>query len=239
MENKEIILEENGFSKSESKVYITLLKLGETKAGQIIKQTSLQSSVVHNALNTLTNKGFINHILKGKIKHYHALEPKIIKKYIKSKQESLEKILPELELLRKKNTVGQVKVEIYEGYNGLFNATLKILENSKKNETYKYFASVELNKDAIDFFKKVDNIKKERNLIIKGIANLNSKNILKNYKNSKLKYTNQTIPAAMNIFQDSIIIFTLSDKPTAILIKSEEIAKQYHKMWDEIYNSIK
>ena len=53
------ILEENGFSKAEAKVYLTLLKLGETKSGQIIKQTSLQSSVVHNALNTLADKAFL------------------------------------------------------------------------------------------------------------------------------------------------------------------------------------
>ena len=44
------ILEDLGFSKAEIKVYLALLELGVTKAGEVIRHTSLQNSVVHMTL---------------------------------------------------------------------------------------------------------------------------------------------------------------------------------------------
>ena len=101
---KENVLQEIGFSKSESKVYLELLRLGKTKSGRIIKVSGLQSSVVHNALNTLIEKGFVTFILEGKIKHYRALSPKLIQKYIEAKKKEFTRILPELESLQKENS---------------------------------------------------------------------------------------------------------------------------------------
>lgn len=241
MQNIQATLEENGFSSSESKVYLTLLKIGQTRAGQIIKQTSLQSSVVYNALNTLTDKGFIAHIIKGKIKHYHTLDPKIINKYIEIKQQNFLKILPSLNQLQQTSTTNPTNVEICEGYKGLFNATLKLIENAKKGQIYKYFAISEsiLEEEAIEFFNKIDDLKEEKGLIVRGIANMNCKLKFKKLKNSKVKYTNQNIPPAMNIFEDKIILTTFSDKPISILIESKEIAQQYHNLWDEIWKKSK
>jgi len=235
------ILEENGFSKAEAKVYLTLLKLGETKSGQIIKQTSLQSSVVHNALNTLADKGFLTYIIKGKTKHYQVAEPKIINNYIESKQKNFLKILPELESLKLKSKLEPIKVEIYEGYKGLLNATLRLIEGSRRGDIYKYFAMSEavLNEDATEFFRKVDNLKKEKGIIIRGIANQESKNKFKDYKESKIRYANQNIPPAMNIFKDKILIYSLSEKPVVIYVQSKELAQQYHKMWDDIWSKSK
>ena len=85
----------------------------------------------------------------------------------------------------------------------------------------------------------MDLLKKERGIDVKGIAEIRSKPILKNYKNSKIKYTSLKIPPAMNLFKDKIIIMSLSEKPTAILIKSKEISKQYHKLWDNLWKITK
>ncbi len=233
----ELILEENGFSKAESKVYLALLKIGETKSGQIIKITSLQSSVVHNSLNSLINKGFISYILKGKIKHYSCLDPQLIQKYIKNKQENFDNILPELNLLKNKQKEESTPVEIYEGFKGLFSATLSLLEKSSKNSKFRYFSAIDLSTEAIQFFEKVDLIKKEKKLDVKGIANIASKKIFKNYKNSEIKYTNQIIPPAMNIFDDKVILFSFSKKPIAILITSKEISNQYKDMWENIWKN--
>ena len=67
-QNNENLLQEIGFTKAEATVYLNLLKLGKTKSGSIIKLSGLQSSVVHNALNTLIDKGFVSYVLEGKIK---------------------------------------------------------------------------------------------------------------------------------------------------------------------------
>ena len=72
-----------------------------------------------------------------------------------------------------------------------------------------------------------------------GIAQTSEKNILKNYKNSTIRYTKTDIPPAMNIYNGKVLIISLSEKPTGILIESEEIARQYHKLWDSIWKFAK
>lgn len=234
-------LEEVGLSKSESIVYISLLKLGKTKSGKVIKKTGLQSSTVHNALNMLTEKGFISYILEGKVKQYIALDPKIIRKYLDSKKEQFEQVLPNLEIFFAESMKEFPIAEVYAGYKGLLNATIELIGDRKKGETYKYFAAKEtfLSEKAIAFFKKTDDLKKKAGIKTKGIAEDSARELLKEYKESQIRYTNQKIPPAMNIYKDGILIFSLCDKPTAILIKSKEISVQYHRLWDSLWNKSK
>ena len=240
MEPKKV-LEEVGLSKSESMVYISLLKLGKTKSGKVIQKTGLQSSTVHNALNMLAEKGFISHILEGKVKQYIALDPKIIRKYLDLKKEQFEQVLPNLELFFAESMKEFPMAEVYAGYKGILNAILKLIGDKKKGETYKYFAAKEtlLSEDAIAFFKKADDLKKKAGLKVRGIAEDSAKELLKEYKGSQIRYTKQKIPPAMNIYRDGILIFSFSGRPTAILIKSKEISIQYHSLWDELWKRSK
>lgn len=231
------ILEEIGFTKAEAVVYLALLKLGKTKSGNIIKISGLQSSVVHNALNTLINKGFVTYILEGKVKKYNALDPKLIEKYIESKKQEFKRILPDLESLKSQEKGVLAIAEVYEGWKGLHVATLNLIENRKRGDVYKYFTAEKslLTEEALKFFQKIDLLKKEYGIKVKGIAEIGHKNILKNYKNSEIRYTSLKIPPAMNIFNDKIIIMSLSEKPVSILIKSKGIANQYHRLWDNLW----
>ncbi|MGV8168804.1 MAG: TrmB family transcriptional regulator [Candidatus Nanoarchaeia archaeon] len=235
----EEVLQDIGFSKAESKVYLSLQKLGETKAGQIIKQTGLQSSVVHNSLNTLEEKGFIMHILRGKIKHYKALKPSVVKDYFAAKQKQLEQIIPAIESMQKEQS-DLPEAEIFTGMQGLINATHLLIENAKPGQTFKYFAVEEkqTSDEALKLFEKIDLIKKEKKLVVRGIANSKNRK-LKNYTKSELKFVNQEIPSAMNIFKDKVLLYSLKGKFTGILIKSEEIASQYHILWDELWKKAK
>ena len=49
------ILEDIGLTNAEIKVYLALLELGVSGAGNIIEKSRLQSSVVHNTINNLIN----------------------------------------------------------------------------------------------------------------------------------------------------------------------------------------
>ena len=118
MKSEELL--EFGFSSSESKVYIYLLKHGDSKVGNVIRGTNLQSSSTHNSLNSLVAKGFVGYIIKDKIKIYHAVEPQIISENLKEKQRRFNRILPELESLN--NTMQRNQfAEIYEGERGVYN----------------------------------------------------------------------------------------------------------------------
>ena len=53
MEIDTSILEDIGLTNAQIKVYLSLLELGETTSGPLIKKSKLQNSVVYNALNQL------------------------------------------------------------------------------------------------------------------------------------------------------------------------------------------
>jgi sugar-specific transcriptional regulator TrmB len=90
------ILEEIGLSTGEATVYTTLLSIGETKVGKIIEQSRMASSAVHNGLNSLTEKGLVTHILKGKIRSYRAVPPETLLAFHDEKRARLEAAIPVL-----------------------------------------------------------------------------------------------------------------------------------------------
>jgi len=83
------ILRELGFSEREIKVYLALLKLGQTTVGPIAAKTRMQHSKVYQTLEKLIDKGLVSFVLKSKTKHFEAQDPKHILILSKKKKESL------------------------------------------------------------------------------------------------------------------------------------------------------
>lgn len=75
MRDKEKTLNEFGLPKNEVKVYIALLKLGLTSAGQITKVSGVHRRNVYDALERLINKGLVSYVTKEKIKYFEAVNP--------------------------------------------------------------------------------------------------------------------------------------------------------------------
>ena len=62
------IFREIGLTSAETKVYLGLLKTGQTTAGPLLYETGLQNSTLHKTLHTLVAKGFASNLaFSGKI----------------------------------------------------------------------------------------------------------------------------------------------------------------------------
>jgi len=59
-----------GLTEGEAKVYLSLLELGSSTIGPIIKKANIASSNVYDILNRLLKKGIVSYILKQKIKYF-------------------------------------------------------------------------------------------------------------------------------------------------------------------------
>src|SRR3989344_2419504 len=90
------ILKELGLTRTEIRIYLTLLELGSSTAGSILEKSRLPNSTVHRDLNSLIEKGIINFILEGKRKVYQATNPEHFFEFIEDKKRRFEEILPEL-----------------------------------------------------------------------------------------------------------------------------------------------
>ena len=56
-----------GLTKGEADVYLTLLKLGNTTSGKIIKESKVSRSKVYDVLERLKQKGLVTEIIKKNV----------------------------------------------------------------------------------------------------------------------------------------------------------------------------
>jgi sugar-specific transcriptional regulator TrmB len=234
-------LENIGLTNAEIKVYLTLLEIGQTKVGSIIEKSDLQSSVVHNAIHKLQDKGLISYIKKGQIKHYKATDPNNFMDFIEEKKKNFQKILPEL-LLKQKLAKERNEAEVYIGFKGIMNMLLEIIKDAKKGEEFYFFTAdfEQMNEKIQNFFRKYDPKRKARGIIVKGIVPLKLKHLFEDRIKRKIyqiKYTEQVIPPHMGIFQDKIFMFTWGEKPAGYLIYSKQLADRYKQFFNSIWNN--
>ena len=61
-----------GFTKNEIKIYLTLLRLGRTRAGKLAKEARLERTSAYNSLNRLISQGIVSYVIEANEKVFHA-----------------------------------------------------------------------------------------------------------------------------------------------------------------------
>ena len=79
-------LQQAGLTGNESKVYLELIKKGESSANQLAKNLSLDRTLTYTILNHLIEKGQINYIIKENKKFFNISSPESLINQIKAKQ---------------------------------------------------------------------------------------------------------------------------------------------------------
>lgn len=239
-------LERIGLTKSEIKVYLALLKLGQTTAGHIVDEARVTRSKIYDILERLKNKGLVSHITKESTKYFSAANPNNIMEYLNQKEEeiknekdSIKEILPEL-LLQQTLAKEKKIAEIFIGIKGMQNAFNVLVNEFDPNETYYAFGAGtgENIKQIQIFFSKLHLKRIEKKVKSKIIFNESSRGLFQSQEKSKLvevKYLIHSTPTAINIYKDYTIMAILNKEPITFLIKNNETAdsfKEYFKvMW--------
>lgn len=245
------LLQDIGLTEGETKVYLALIKLGETKTGQLAKEAHVSSSKVYKILDRLMNKGLVGTIIKGKIKYFNALEPTNILNYVQEKQkklseeaEMIKNLIPQLEFERKKSKE-KTKATLYEGFKAIFNVYREILEDLKSDEEYYVIgAYYPKNKPEIRNFYHAfhqDRIKKKIKLNM--IANYETKGeLVKTTKSlSNIKFLPQYFITNMTIlfYKNKAFIFFLTENPIGLVINSQEATNSLKSYFDVLWKIAK
>ena len=213
-------LEGLGLTPGEIKVYLTLLSLGSVKVGMIIEKSNLQSSVVHNCLHKLMEKGLVSFVKKGKITYYQTANPRRIIQYIDEKKKKVQEMLPEL--LAKQAAGEKAEAEVFLGTKGVNTAYYEPLIEMKKGDENLFFSftKAEYTEERIDALEKYCRFKKEKGIISKGIAPIELKELLSKGKfpGVEFRYVKFPVPSGLSIFNNSVFIPALGENPIGFLI---------------------
>ena len=140
-------LQRLGLGEKETRVYLTLLSLGESLVGRISERTGIHRRSCYDALNSLQEKGLVSFSILDGAKNYKATGIESFKALVRERELLVEELLPELR--KKKKGEEEPDIEIFRGlkstksiFEGFLNdrRTIYIYGGSNPARTYlKYY----------------------------------------------------------------------------------------------------
>jgi sugar-specific transcriptional regulator TrmB len=231
MEIREM-LKELGLTDSESRVYLALLDLGPSLAGQISRKTGIHRRNVYDITERLIKKGLIGYILKNNRRLFEAANPERFLDAMKEKEVEFQEALPGLKVLYGKTKEKQ-ETNFYTGREGLKTVFQDQLEDSKEvlilGASHAAF-------DVLPFYFKwydTDRVKKRIKVRIIASEKLGKKIPLAEIRYLSQKYAS---PLAINIYKDKVAIILWKKEPLAVVIKNAEIADSYKKYFELMWH---
>jgi sugar-specific transcriptional regulator TrmB len=242
----EKILEKTGLNKSESNIYLTLLKIGNSKAGGIAKETGLNRTTVYKALENLIQRGLVSYVLKENRKYYAPSDPKNILQYFEREEKSLRQvkdqineILPEMDKLFE-SIKDELEANIFKTTRGLKTVFNDIINTLKRGDEYLAFGVPEYSQIFWGYFeefcKKLRKKKIKHKIIFDERATKNIESC-KKYGFEVRTLSRQFMSLAeINIYSNKVAIVLWSKTPLAIQIKEREIAKSFRQYFNLLWS---
>ncbi len=229
------MIEENltrlGFSPSEIKVYIHLLKIGSSYPKKISSETKINRSNIYEALDRLIAKGVVSFITKNKVKWFEANKPESIMSLIKEKEEEIEKaknqLVNDLKKIEPNQDKKSLEAGIFTGKKGLRVIFEEIL---KERKPISLIAAEFQFKEVLGSYfelwhkKRVQQKIEQRSIFPRDYKLKLKKKEFLTYKFVDNSYTN---PTTTIIYGDNCVFIQWVKEPIAIKIHNKEIAKSH------------
>jgi len=240
---EEIELQSFGLTATEAKVYLSLLRLGSTTTGPLIRKTELHRATVYDVLKRLMEKGLANYIIKGKTKHFEASSPERFLDMIadeKAKIEMRERHARQLaDKLSKINEQSQKKEEahIYVGKKSV----KMIFEEALQSGDYVSFGSMGRFWEVMgEWYKQYQKMKKRLGIKSRVIVG-------KSFERKEMVFGKvRCLPDEFSspntstlVYGSKVAIIIWLDQPVVFVIESEEMAETYGKYFDLLWKIAK
>ncbi len=230
-----------GLTENETRVYLALLGLGSTNAGEIIKKTKLHRNIVYDNLDKLIEKGLVSFVTIKNIKHFEVSSSKELKELVKKEKEEIlqkeklvDKILPQIEKLRNSSERKQ-EATIFRGKKGLKNI---LGEMAKTKSEILIFGTGWGMRETMESYYEQWHLRLEQNK--------NKARILlpKNKKGSFLRPfiarylpEKNIIPSTIAIYEDKVLNVVWGEEPTAVLFVSSKVSESYKKYFELLWKT--
>ncbi len=247
-ERVEALLRDLGYTDSEIKVYLSLLEIGSTSKGPLVRETGVSSSKIYEILDRLIRKGLVSSAVKNKVKFYSAAPPLSIMDLLKEREEELKRMETELEeTLPFFKTMGKMSskgtdAEIYRGWRGMLTVYNEIIDSLPVGGEYMVFgASRGEDEERVRSFYTKFNVKvMKKNIVARIIFNEKARGNIPNItKNAKVRYIDHTTPSEILIYGNKTLIVILEKEPLVIAIESESVSRSFRMYFDVMWKVAK
>ncbi len=245
-------LRKAGLTDGESKVYLALIRIGESTIGPILEESRITKSIIYRILERLIEKGLVSYVVKDDIKHYQAAPPNQLLDYVDSQKRKLEetrkelaKAIPELLLQRSSQKLNQATV--YEGFKGIMTVYEKRFEKLKEGDEYLNLGLPAKQPEYYHAFWEKDHVLRAKKKIKAKLLydvdvsddTLINRNGYKFCDARRMPIDIET-PAWILIYKDTVVIaIPQGVQPLAIEIVNQEVADSFRKYFNWFWDNSK
>ncbi len=240
-------LQEIGLSEKEAQIYLALLQVDNESIQDLSKRTSINRTTVYPVLETLEKKGLVSEIQIGKKTHYEAAPPERLETFVERQKVVLEEragrlkdIIPQIKSVQREKGERPI-VKYFDGRDGAISAYEDFYSFEGTSPKEGFFA---LNSDLLNEvfseqeFEKFRKIRKGKN--INAFVVYNRKDGPKDFENSSKQIhlpSEYPISCDMAVIDDKVIISTLGENVSSVLLKSKDIAQTFKSIIKYILDS--
>ncbi len=233
-------LRELGLTEGEIKVYLALMRLGETTSGPIVEESGVSVSKVYTLLDKLAKKGLITHIIKKDTKHFLPADPNRLLVYLQEKEVALKKqelklkeLIPQLEL-QQNTAINAETAQIYEGLKGIQTARERTFKIMKKGDEIWILGISKTPYEGMmtRYFREYHQRRYEKGIKCKYLYNEYAKEFAElsaKYPLSEVRYMPKGMitHSWMEIYADTLTIGLNKGKSFSIVIQNQEVANSF------------
>lgn len=243
----EFQLEEIGLTKSETKVYLSLLEIGPSTTGPIIEKSQTANSKIYIVLEKLVQKGLVVFFNQEGLKYYKASQPSQILRYLKEKQRkiqkqenSVEKLLPLLNAMSQRNEVEKEAV-VFKGSKGIRTAFNFVIDTLEKGEEFNVMGTYKFDdpyRRLAHYFQK---IRSKKGIKANYLINKNARDVadlFAKYPPIEIRFMEEGVftPAIFIIFKDRVII-SLGNEMVAFMISGQSAADAFNVYFKHMWRT--
>jgi len=245
------ILEEIGLTKQETRCYLAVYQLKESKAGKLSKESGIATSNIYPVIDSLIKKGLMSYKIKNNVKIFVPAPINSINSLIEEKQKLLnaqkkqaKKAILSLKTSNETQTISDYRY--FEGMNGIksmWTEILNYMKNSQEKLTLKVYTTPREHYNfLLGFYNEFNRIRKKLKIPFKLIANTEDKNIiqLRKSEGAEVRTGNIKNEAEMSSIGDYYIVQTYTGKkPYGILIKDRKMADTFSQIFETLWKQAK
>ncbi len=245
----EKLLEKIGLTKGEIRVYLTLLKIGETTTGKIIEEAEISSGKIYEILDKLIRKGLAGYIVKDKTKYFTASSPNRILDFVRKKERELKEkeddLKNELPLLLKlrEGTKGSHETMLFRGLGGIRTAIFETLESVGSKDEVLAMGLVSSKGEKYNvLWEGWHSLRVKRRIACRAIFSDKDNDYYGAFgkmKQTKVRVLEGVTPSAIDIIGDRVLIFTYGEEPSCLVINNPEVAKSFRVFFETMWKVAK
>lgn len=225
MAGVEEALREIGFGDKETKVYLALLRLGQSAVTVISEKANQNRVTTYDILKALIEKGYVSYVIKEGIRYFEAVNPKRFLSELKEKQEMISSVMEELEGM-KASLKKKPKIEMYEDISGIKSVFQDILNEDKET----WFVGAPRMLDRLEFYFPHFIKQKRKQKIFSRVITKDCKAMRKYRKNTlksamSMRFVDEEIEVTKIIYGDKVAFLTFEEQNSiGILIENKDVS---------------